>query len=276
MNIKRAFLAATAALMLPGFAMAQVTITVDTGIVFANGSSAGSAIATLICNGGEELIQSFPVGPTAGDRVNFVNPGVTDPLADDFWCEVTFNDIPAGYDIGFVQVNGVDEDLNDSCYWGLDHAEPGIGMECTAVLVAEDFTLLVEVNWNDNGEDTTCGTVVAACENVIDFYGDLVDWEGSAVSCSNDSSDLIEFTPGAPVFRQAVTVCTVGMIGLDSSVESEGCDNPIVFRVGDAPKGCTFTNTVFFEGIPTLSQYGMAIMALLMLGLGFVGFRRFI
>ncbi len=39
---------------------------------------------------------------------------------------------------------------------------------------------------------------------------------------------------------------------------------------------CVITNTVFFEGIPTLSQYGMAIMALLMLGLGFVGFRRFV
>ena len=36
------------------------------------------------------------------------------------------------------------------------------------------------------------------------------------------------------------------------------------------------TNTVFFEGIPTLNQYGMAIMALLMLGVGFVGFRRFV
>ena len=38
---------------------------------------------------------------------------------------------------------------------------------------------------------------------------------------------------------------------------------------------CTFTNTVFFEGIPTLNQYGMALLALLMLGMGMVGFRRF-
>jgi len=47
----------------------------------------------------------------------------------------------------------------------------------------------------------------------------------------------------------------------------------------DIPAGtsseCTFTNTVFFEGIPTLSQYGLALLALLMLGVGFVGFRRF-
>jgi len=38
---------------------------------------------------------------------------------------------------------------------------------------------------------------------------------------------------------------------------------------------CTFTNTVFFEGIPTLSQYGLAILVLLTLGVGLVGFRRF-
>jgi len=38
---------------------------------------------------------------------------------------------------------------------------------------------------------------------------------------------------------------------------------------------CTATGTQFFEGIPTLSQYGMALMALLMLGVGFIGFRRF-
>jgi hypothetical protein len=33
--------------------------------------------------------------------------------------------------------------------------------------------------------------------------------------------------------------------------------------------------TAFYEGIPTLSQYGMAILALLMLGIGMVGFRRY-
>ncbi len=38
---------------------------------------------------------------------------------------------------------------------------------------------------------------------------------------------------------------------------------------------CTFTNTVFFEGIPTLNRYGLLLMALLMLGIGAVGFRRF-
>ena len=39
---------------------------------------------------------------------------------------------------------------------------------------------------------------------------------------------------------------------------------------------CEIVNTVFFEGIPTLNQYGMAILALLMLGVGLVGFRRLV
>ncbi len=39
---------------------------------------------------------------------------------------------------------------------------------------------------------------------------------------------------------------------------------------------CTVTNTfAFFEGIPTFSQFGRAIMALLVLTVGLVGFRRF-
>ena len=43
---------------------------------------------------------------------------------------------------------------------------------------------------------------------------------------------------------------------------------------------CTITNDddlvdVIFEGIPTLNQYGLALLALLMLGIGIIGFRRF-
>ena len=60
----------------------------------------------------------------------------------------------------------------------------------------------------------------------------------------------------------------------ESGVESTGdCGSRPIVAGGSS--SCTFTNTVFFEGIPTLSQYGLALMALLMLGVGMVGFRRF-
>jgi len=80
---------------------------------------------------------------------------------------------------------------------------------------------------------------------------------------------------------QEYTECWVEENVRDSAVEVDnGCGETrktaaleVAVGMGDE---CTITNTVFFEGIPTLSQYGMAIMALLMLGVGFVGMRRFV
>jgi hypothetical protein len=61
----------------------------------------------------------------------------------------------------------------------------------------------------------------------------------------------------------------------DDAIEVDnGCDDLVVSAGhGDS---CLITNTVFFEGIPTLNQYGMMLLALLMLGMGMVGFRRFV
>ena len=62
---------------------------------------------------------------------------------------------------------------------------------------------------------------------------------------------------------------------VQSGVESEnGCESFTTLSAGEV-YGCKIKNSVFFEGIPTLSQWGMALMALLMLGVGLVGFRRF-
>jgi hypothetical protein len=75
---------------------------------------------------------------------------------------------------------------------------------------------------------------------------------------------------------QEYTECTATESGIASSaveVDNNCGDIEVAVGMGDE---CTITNTVFFEGIPTLSQYGMAIMVLLMLGVGFVGMRRFV
>jgi hypothetical protein len=70
------------------------------------------------------------------------------------------------------------------------------------------------------------------------------------------------------------TECRVTEPDVESSVEVDnGCETVAIELGQDA--ACTITNTVFFEGIPTLNQYGLALMALLMLGIGLVGFRRF-
>ena len=70
--------------------------------------------------------------------------------------------------------------------------------------------------------------------------------------------------------------CSASEEVLDSAVEasSSGCGEVSLSAGGSHV--CTFTNTVFFEGIPTLNQYGLALLALLMLGVGAVGLRRFV
>jgi hypothetical protein len=71
------------------------------------------------------------------------------------------------------------------------------------------------------------------------------------------------------------TNCRVDETVNDSSVEVDNDCGNLNVTIGEGDE-CTITNTVFYEGIPTLSHYGMAMMALLMLGVGFVGFRRFV
>lgn len=73
---------------------------------------------------------------------------------------------------------------------------------------------------------------------------------------------------------QGDTVCTVQENLPMSGVESSGCDENYTIKPNDAPLSCTVSNTVYFEGIPTLSEWGMALMALLMLGMGYISFRR--
>ncbi len=57
------------------------------------------------------------------------------------------------------------------------------------------------------------------------------------------------------------------------AVESQNdCDGDALVAGGSA--SCDIVNTVFYEGIPTLNQYGLALLALLMLGVGAFGVRR--
>ena len=73
-----------------------------------------------------------------------------------------------------------------------------------------------------------------------------------------------------------VDTCYASLEGTGSAIVIDDTDcNPVDVTYGE-DASCVITAGVFFEGIPTLSQYGMAIMALLMLAVGFVGFRRFV
>ena len=93
-----------------------------------------------------------------------------------------------------------------------------------------------------------------------------------------------EWEPTPPVTipptKQEGTDCWAEEDDLVNAVEvTTDCGNRdkpgMTVSVQEGGDSCTMINTLFFEGIPTLNQYGMAITALLMLGIGMLGFRRF-
>lgn len=75
--------------------------------------------------------------------------------------------------------------------------------------------------------------------------------------------------------RYPSTGCRVDETVYSSGVEVDNGCTDLVVSAAQGGASCRITNTVFFEGIPTLGQYGVAILTLLLLGVGLIGFRRF-
>jgi len=123
--------------------------------------------------------------------------------------------------------------------------------------------------------DGSCGVAGPASDSPSDSpASSIYDWWAfcQANVGLNDLFVEIDVIPEFPT-----TSCYIYENVYDGAIEvNNGCNdgNSFTVSVGQG-YDCTITNTVFFEGIPTLSQYGMALLALLMLGVGFVSFRRF-
>ena len=250
MNIKRAFLAAAAVLMVPSLAMAQTTATFLTSLDITN-DAAASLNVELTCNSGNPLVQDFDLSD--GESVTF---SVANLDTDTATCSINLSGLSAGY-----------VEFNDGCTFTGDT----LNAENTCDLLVEPVGTLVEVATSFEGvEDPnidTSFTTVIECMNVSPTTGpDFID-----VTVENTDGSFSAVWYADP---DGGTDCSVTLNPASSAVEGDSCD--FSFMLGDTEAGCDVVGGVFFEGIPTLSQYGMAIMVLLMLGVGFVGFRRFV
>ena len=220
------------------------------GKTFTNGDT-GDVEVTLTCNGGIPLQQSFTISG-GGPGVTFTVTNVPDTGVN---CEVTESGGNEGYtaDLSACSWTGVTGGLR-TC--------PIVNVPVPTTV--EFFTEL------DTDDDAAIGTgfeTVIECSNVSLDTGPNF---GSVTMTDTSGAFSEDFytEPGE------VAVCLATLIPDDMAVEGDSCS--VGFTLGTTSTGCTLIGMVFFEGIPTMSQYGMALMALLMLGLGFVGFRRFV
>jgi len=276
MNMKLATTALLAAMLLPGLAFAQTSTraTFEVTKVFADGNDVDEVTVSIDCNTGIILDQDKVLED--GETVTFV---VTSFNSGSLNCEIEEGDVTDGYSAEY-DGNG----SQGGCTWtGITDGTEG---ECTITNIPDEVDIDVTKVWNIEGANNNVNldySLRAYCNNrfkmpkQVSADADDVSGHGHYKKIGSDEGEgpgtgehTFSFRPGFPS-----SSCYVDERVYDSAIEKDnGCQDLVLSAGGSA--SCTITNTVFFEGIPTLSQYGMAIMALLMLGVGFVGFRRFV
>ncbi len=221
---------------------------------------------TLSCNTGLPLEQTTTIAE--GDPVNFVVGDFEQGTLD---CEVT-EVVPDGYSASYNEGDGVSD---ENCSWenafGLQHA-------CTISNSLDLVEVVVTKEWIDENPQFEAQNVAGAtwtCSNVA-FPCEL----GFVNECDGGNLDFFG-NPGEDSFSvfpdwEVGTTCSITEVNLLESgieVDDSDCQGLLLFP-GDSAS-CTIVNTRLFEGIPKLSQYGLGLLALLMLGVGFVAYRRF-
>lgn len=265
MNMKFTTAVILGAFLLPSLAMAQIDTRATFAVTknFTDNNYRDEAVVSIDCNTGTILDQDKTLGDN--DAVEFVVTAYN--AVDTMNCSIVENTPTPGYAVSYSG-DGVD----GSCTWK-NIPNPFHGT-CTVTNTPKAVDIKVTKKWfieGDNNDVSLDYSLYLSCTS-----GEIVS--NSYVSRENDSG-VVTLPPETFTFQvipaYETTKCKVEETVYDSAIE---VDNRCRSLVVSANKGtaCTITNTVFFEGIPTLSQYGMAIMALLMLGVGFVGFRRFV
>jgi len=244
---------------------------------FTDGSPA-SVTVTISCDTGLPLQQSKVI--SAGNPVNFV---VTSFESGAMNCSVTETSTN-GYSATYNPSGDSQNDSTDGCHFfaigGGDANACAISNEPAPVTINIHKEWLIDGNGGD--EFVPSFELTLYCDSeIVDGTPDypMLNGEASALSIPTgwykefggigDQSFAAQVIPDYPSSH-----CWVEESVDYSAVETQnGCGNITVSAGGSA--SCTITNTVFYEGIPTLSQWGLMILVLLTLGVGLVGVRRF-
>jgi len=248
---------------------------------FSDGLNPTEVNVTISCNTGLILDQTKTISEI--ESVEFV---VTSFNTGELDCEITEQAVD-GYTATYEPFGPGAYDNKGGC--NFQDIENGADHLCRIVNDADFVDVEIEKVWvidGSGGDDVDTRYVLTLFCDAMIADGDencqgsggpgysQAGLNGNYPYCKQfygDDSDVFvaEVQPQYPGSQ-----CYVTEHVYDNSVEIDNdCGNlEISAGTGDS---CVITNSVFFEGVPTLSHYGMAIMALLMLGLGVMGFRRY-
>jgi len=237
---------------------------------FEDGNTAEVEV-TLDCSTGLILDQSKTIVPYYVDDLNnqvtFVLAGLADTPAS---CTVSESEAPDGYTAYYVDLTGTGTADEDGCHY--EDVVVGTNVLCGVINRVDPVEVVVEKVWEGlNDDEELFAAITMQCVNVLP--ADAQDEWFEVVS--SDDGNVEAIVASVKPKSDGSTYCEVEEENYSGAVESSGCAGTFTVSVGQSGAGCTIVNTVFYEGIPTLNQYGMALLALLMLGIGFAGFRRF-
>jgi hypothetical protein len=244
------------------YAPTQVTVTADVGL---NHAFVVNQIPLVEGDGVDCTVVEQPI---AGYSAQYRCPTVDSMSATDPSCE------PDG--------GAVPED-NFACVW--TNVQAGDSNNCLIVNDPLPVEVAVTKVWDVSNMGGDYVSRAAAIEigcnaEILNASSEEGNWSYRNFYLSDgDYTDgmatvTVQVIPGYPSSE-----CYAVESNVDSAVEvTSDCGTeagPAMEVSAGSGDSCTITNTLFFEAIPALNQYGLALMALLMMGIGLVGFRRF-
>ena len=237
------------------------------------------------CNTGLPLMQEGMVSEFGNpfDKLIFI---VQDYEVGTLNCDIFEEPIPAGYDQTYNATADPIDTLpgpvnsdDDGCHYE-DVSTGTYGCEIVNRLLPVDVT--VNKEWFDDKPEFqnpewvditfTCNApILDVCDGGIE--GCSIEGFGNTTTEYIDPDNPGEFR--VIPHWDGSTVCSATEESQPGVIQDQDDCAAIPLAPGQGGS-CTLTNTRFYEGIPTLSQYGLMLLSLLMLGMGAFAFRRFI
>lgn len=241
---------------------------------FVDNNDSTPATLNISCNTGFINNESVTVQPNEGVfgpmETRFLVKGFGDvPLNCDIW-----ESEPRNYSATYHCISDASCTATaDGCTF--ENVEIGQANLCLVRNYPNPAQVTVSAEWLfGEGQENTFDNVKVdlVCSSVYSGDG-LWDETGMRWSWLFNSASPDQLATFQPMADNSS--CRTEITPLSSAIESSGsCEQSKTVLPGDRLT-CVVNNTVFFEGIPTLSQYGLLLFSALMLLTGAIAVRRF-